>query len=280
MVLWRRIPVWPLLLILACLFAVSLDAARIWGAESREAADPKRKRPGQPHRAQRLILPSGFIACRKSWPAFPRPAIRAYQEQSSHRRGLLPRHRSLAEFVDAADAETSDAKARAEDFWHEPETLIENLGGLAGTGPAGKWAAEVLRQIRALGPAVVAGSKTSTAILQRLVALDREVPELAAQTPDWALAHKLRKVGFALGRRIDIWQQIVELRMHRAPGAAAPELDSKKLAECLAQIEAITGDSPEGQAWREYLLIDALKECAARRPSPDDSGRGRLPSRH
>jgi hypothetical protein len=164
---------------------------------------------------------------------------------------------------------TAAAAPRADDSWHEPETLIKGLGGLAGPGPAAKWAGEVLKQIHALGPAVVSGSNASTTILQRLVALDREVFELAAKTPDKALAHKLRKIGFALGRRIEIWQQVVALGTRRTPDpAAAP--DPKRLSECLAKIEAVIGDSPQGQAWRDYLLIDALKQCAARQPSPKD----------
>jgi hypothetical protein len=162
-------------------------------------------------------------------------------------------------------------KPRAEDYWHDPDTLIENLGSLASSGRAGKWVTDVLQQIRALGPAVGGGSKASTAILRRLTMLDHEVPELAAQIPDPALSHKLHKVGFALGRRIGVWQQVVDLRMHETPGIASPQRDAKKLTKCLAQIEIITGDSPEGQAWRDYLMIDALKQCAARQSSPSES---------
>ena len=218
MVLWRRIPVWPLQLILTCLLAVSLDAARIWGAELPVVA--RLRTPGDPG------LPGDSEATDEvSYPDTGRSANPA----------TPPTSKRLTQ------------RTRAEDYWHEPETLIENLDGLAGAGRVGKWAADVLRQIRALGPAVLAGSKTSTAILQRLVGLEGEVPELAAQSSDKALAHKLRKVGFALGRRIDIWQQVVQLRMHETSDPAAPQRNSKRLAECLTQIEAITGDSPEGQ---------------------------------
>ncbi len=105
MVLWRRIPVWPLQLILTCLLAVSLDAARIWGAELPVVA--RLRTPGDPG------LPGDSEATDEvSYPDTGRSANPA----------TPPTSKRLTQ------------RTRAEDYWHEPETLIENLDGLAAPG--------------------------------------------------------------------------------------------------------------------------------------------------
>ena len=138
------------------------------------------------------------------------------------------------------------AERDADDTWRDPETLLENLSGLAAAGPTSKWATEVVRQIRALGLAVTGGSDESVAILERLAELDCQAPQLAAKIADKTLARKLKKVGFALGRRIDVWQEVVRLGVPQPIDSAMPEVDPQKLALCLAQIDSLVGDSPEG----------------------------------
>jgi hypothetical protein len=239
MLLLRRLAVWPRWLTSACLLAASFAAATACGATPEV--------PQWIHRLPEIVA------------SLPVPGDRGLPEDN-----LPAEEVTYPDTARLQSSRTQSASARAEEIWHEPQALIENLSGLTGSGPTSKWATEVLRQVRALGPAVLARSKSSTAILQRLAALDREVPELAARIPDGALAHRLRKVGFALRRRIEVWQQVVEMRLHPANGKAAPALDAKRLEKCLAEIEAVTGESAEGRAWREFLMVDALKQCAAR----------------
>ena len=97
------------------------------------------------------------------------------------------------------------------DAWRDPTTLLESLNGLAAVGPTSKWATDVARQIHALGLAVTAGSDQSAAILERLADLDCQTPQLAEKIADQTLARRLKKLGFALGRRIDVWQEVVRL---------------------------------------------------------------------
>ena len=148
--------------------------------------------------------------------------------------------------------------------------MLESLSGLAAAGPTSKWATDVVRQIRALGLAVTGGSDESVTILERLAELDCQAPQLAAKITDRTLARKLKKVGYALGRRIDVWQEVVRLGVPQPVDSVMPEVDPQKLALCLAEIDSLIGDSPEGRQWREYLLVDALKQAANRRPSWDD----------
>jgi hypothetical protein len=157
-----------------------------------------------------------------------------------------------------------------DDGWREPTALLESVKALATSAPTNKWATEVIDRIRALGTAMSGGSDESVTILERLAQLDYQAPSLAAKLSDKPLARKLLKTGYALGRRIDVWQEVVRLGSPQHADATVAEVDPEKLALCLAEIDAMTTGSAEGKAWREYLLIEALKQSATRPPSSTD----------
>jgi hypothetical protein len=73
-----------------------------------------------------------------------------------------------------------------------------------------------------------------------------------------------------LTRRLDVWQDVARLSNAPSADARAPKADPKQLAACLAQVDSLIGDSPEAHGWREYLLLDALKEEATQKATLDD----------
>ena len=156
------------------------------------------------------------------------------------------------------------------DWWCEPEVLIESLNKLAGNGPAGHWATAVVQQIQALGPAIVAGSGEAAAIVDRLDRMNRQAASLAERSSDRVFARQWQVVVYALGRRVDIWRQVVRLRRLGPSDSVSPELNAKELIARLAKVDAMLGGAAGGDAWREFLCIDELKKCAARHPSPED----------
>jgi hypothetical protein len=158
---------------------------------------------------------------------------------------------------------------RTADLWHEPEVLIASLQQISSNASAAPWASAVLREIYRLGLAIGNDSDQATVILDRLTELNRQTPELATKVSDRGFSRKWREIGFALDRRINIWRQVVLVSKEPTADAAAPALDAKKLSECLAKLDAVTADSAQGKAWREFLLLDALKENCAREPLPD-----------
>jgi len=168
--------------------------------------------------------------------------------------------------------ESEETKRHPEEaLWQVPESLLENLKGLTSSSTTKKWANETIHQVRVLGPAVAGGSDESIAILERLTILDRQAMQMAKTLSDRKLAQKLSRTAFALGRRIDIWQEIARLGVPKSIDASiVPELEPEKLAQCLQTLEKITGDSEEGNAWREYLMVDALKNLTNRTSSAGD----------
>ncbi|MEN6558644.1 MAG: hypothetical protein ABFC54_10735, partial [Thermoguttaceae bacterium] len=156
------------------------------------------------------------------------------------------------------------------DAWCEPEVLLESLKTLAEAKPTEPWAAEVMRQIRALGAAMSKNAGPTKPILDRIAELNRRASEVAATVAerDRALARKLKKANFALGRRLDVWRAVAALSASRS-GDAMPETDPQRLAMCVADVDSLMGDSAEGRAWRQYLLVDVLRD-SSRRPTAED----------
>ena len=163
-----------------------------------------------------------------------------------------------------------EQKQPAKNAWREPDALLDGLKELAASGTTKQWATDVLLRVHALGAAIAVGSAETSKLLDELEALNVQAPELAKKCPDQAASRRLLKTNFALGRRLDVWREVVELSDSQPAEKTLPEVDPRKLAECLATIDAMTGDSPEGAAWRKYLLVDALKESASREQSPED----------
>jgi hypothetical protein len=161
----------------------------------------------------------------------------------------------------------SDSELRADHSWHEPETLLEDLKRLAASGPTRAWANEASRQVRALGPAVSGGLDEASGILERLAELNRQAPQLAGRIADPELAKRLVKTNFALGRRLDVWQEVIRLGVPQAIDTTTTAANPERLAMCLAKVEWLTRDSAAGEAWREYLLVDALRAVARRPPA-------------
>ena len=156
------------------------------------------------------------------------------------------------------------AERNADDGWREPETLLKDLNALASTAETKTWASEVIRQIQALGKAISGHSEQSAALLEQLAERESQARLLARNISNRPVAMQLARTAYALGRRIDVWQEVVQLSTRRIAGDGSPDVSPQKLALCLADIDGLTAKSQQGQAWRDYLLIDALKEAAKR----------------
>lgn len=146
--------------------------------------------------------------------------------------------------------------------WQEPLALLERLDGLAAQPATGRWAAETARLVRSLGPDSPQAAEQATAMIRRLDALTAEVVPLAAELGPGEQTSELLRTGYALSRRLDVWREVVRIGPWEPPAEATRWVDPQKLSACLAEIDALTGDSAEGKAWHEYLLIEELREWA------------------
>jgi hypothetical protein len=148
--------------------------------------------------------------------------------------------------------------------------LLERLDELAAERATGEWAAEAGRLVRKLGAAATQESGEAVSIVRQLQELASEVTSLAATLDNTASARDLSRAGHALIRRLAVWEQIVQTGRPAPTTVELAQPDPRQLSLCLAEIDAMTGDSVSGKAWRKYLLVDALRECTDNDRPPDD----------
>lgn len=176
------------------------------------------------------------------------------------------------EIVVESSAETAPAES-FEAVWPKPQALFDRLEVLGADGEIGRWAREVSEQLDKLGPAVAANSDEAPMIIERLNELARDANRVAADLERQAdpLLGKLRRTQHALGRRLDVWRRVL---VAGGPGHQVPsQLNSRRLASCLIQINAMLGQSDAGRPWREYLKLTALQQLANQSADNDDARR-------
>ncbi|MFW6124665.1 MAG: hypothetical protein ACOC46_00845 [Pirellulales bacterium] len=159
--------------------------------------------------------------------------------------------------------------------WQDPIALKKRLATL--TEEAGSavrdWAADVERAVDRLGTVLEdrpadGRAPPTTAALAELHRLADAAAPVAAGLEDRGEATRLRRAAHALRRRTEVWQRVVGLWSAGAPASAGA--DPEQVALCIAKIERLTADSPEGPVWREYLLLDALRGWAEQRAPGGD----------
>lgn len=205
----------------------------------------------------------------------PRPA--EAQPPLSEARSETPAPEALAAPSDPSTASEPEEPTPPQDGgWLEPAELVKELQALAEDPETGPWATETLEAVQQFRAAAGQRSDETQSILERLFELGRRSDDLEARLFDRPLGRKLRQARFALYRRVDLWRHAVGAD-ESAPGVAdASDADSGQISVAVAELDAMTAGSPEGHAWRRYLLIEPLKELAERRQSAEDSKRRQL----
>ncbi len=160
--------------------------------------------------------------------------------------------------------------------WEPPKKLLADLEQLADEQQTCDWVKQVSRQLEV----VVSGKPDeASAAIVRLDELADQVDSRAAELGEKPLAARWRRARYALCRRLDIWKQAIAVGGWELATAESPSPDPQRLALALSKVEAAPDKSPEGLAWREFLLLDALRKLI-RRPEPtDDQHRQRLARR-
>ncbi len=149
--------------------------------------------------------------------------------------------------------------------WPIPLALFAQLDKLAENAATRRWAAETRRLVETLGLVLALQSGRSkdevSSTFTRLRALNDQADRAADQMKDDCLAEQLRRTSYSLRRRLDLWQLIAGID---APHTAGDEtaMDTGSLALVLTKVESLMGNSARAAAWREFLLIDALRSMA------------------
>ena len=216
-----------------------------------------------------LIQPE-FLAAKPSLP-LPGPADLMVTDPVEH--APTDRESFEAESSDRSApeaAEEADALAgRQIPIWHAPSELLERVERLADYPETQTWAGAVVWQIEAIGIAVQDQTEDTPQLLDAFENAIAEAMALAGRVSEPALAARLQRTAHAMRRRLEVWRYAD--RLAGDPNrAAAARADWDELALSLDRVGQYVGESPVGQQWREYLLIDSLRHWAARRQADDE----------
>jgi hypothetical protein len=162
---------------------------------------------------------------------------------------------------DEPPAAAPGAQQPAAQWWPVPHRLLRQLDALAQQPAVAPWAARAAALLRELVASGSPADGRADEILVELRSLASGPGNFLAAPPLAAVQAELNDARFGLVRRLDIWQRVVEDQLRTAETAAA-DRDPQRLALCVAQVEGQTPQDEAGAAWREYLLLDAIKQLA------------------
>lgn len=228
--------------------------------------------------------PAGVAEKEKS--ADPRVAERIGLDPSIRETPALPAENKVparARITDAdpAEAESSPAEGQPETrlkpipepataeaptsrAWPVPAALLLQLDRLAESDPAtADWVAQAKTEINAVLELPSLSDPAAKQHLQRLNQLANDAKSLSRQTDDDDARSRILRTGFAIVRRLSLWQPLHETALREA-SAKRPEKSqlpsSQQILLDLGHVQHVLASTRDLDAWRKYLLLDKLQE--------------------
>jgi hypothetical protein len=149
-------------------------------------------------------------------------------------------------------------------WWPEPVDLLARLEKLQTHQATSSWTV--------LGQLGNAGEPTAPGVVDllddlRTVAAEPVVADESRLEPQVAV--ELRLARHAMLRRVDVWESLTQVLRNETASAAVATDDPKSIELCLAELESQTAAAGEtGRQWRNYLMIDSLRQSL--RSGPQD----------
>ncbi len=193
-------------------------------------------------------------------PAAPKePVERAIPSKPSPAAALPPEPDKLAP---APSAASTDAPAPlTNSAWPPPRALLSRLKGLEQTATCRGWCERVQTEFAKLNQLGPRECKEAKEILDNLRALVSDGESLIGELRDRAAMAEVRRVQYAIVRRLDLWDQVCTIRRRTASSSAAEGTDG-----LLAAIESyeLNGLPSDGRR-----LAEIRHELVAS-PEPDE----------
>ena len=145
--------------------------------------------------------------------------------------------------------------------WPLAARLLADLELLADAGsPIADWAARVrveLVQLHAIG---TLGDPSAAARLGKLAALANQSRQIAREAPDEDTRSSMLRAGYAIVRRLAIWEPASKASSpDRLSAPAAVAEARQRLSLLLPAIEAELPRTGDVGTWREYLMLESLR---------------------
>ncbi len=125
----------------------------------------------------------------------------------------------------------------------------------------GLWTEDVTLSLQRLVQSEGLGKTSGNAELARLRDLSDQVKPLAEALNDSALMAKATRIGYAIERRLAVWQAVSTCLQTESP-AVRPQVDTettrRQIQDLLIGINAKLPSSGDAEGWRKYLKLNEL----------------------
>ncbi|MFK7736745.1 MAG: hypothetical protein AB8B50_11980 [Pirellulaceae bacterium] len=127
------------------------------------------------------------------------------------------------------------------------------------------WASRAQSRVQAIVYDVGLENSLYPAEAEALSQLARQAVEIGGALTNYEIASRMLRLGYSIDRRLAVWNSIREsldatsIGLSQARDASASRVP---LQESLAAVEALLGNNPDSEAWRSFLMLDALSEWA------------------
>lgn len=158
-----------------------------------------------------------------------------------------------------------------------PQALVDRLQSVAGDSPAAPWADETLSLVKQLAEATNTSTEQAPQIVQQLQQLVVQGQENAEQVVDHALRQHWLRLVQALDCRTDIWASLFDPQLRLLPAELqVPMPRDAEILPVLNEIVSSLEGNENGEAWRDYLLLDQIATASSEGVASDTRGRRQL----
>jgi len=177
---------------------------------------------------------------------------------------ILPQPTDVEPLRQPADPPTSPFAVPESAFpstkaWPHAVALIKQLGDLATSTPvAAAWAEQAIAELETIALAQTLADPSVSANLSNLRRLAEEARPLAKSAGDDQARSRILRAGYAIVRRIVVWDRVHTVAAGRDI-EAAPIVDLEAWRHALDKIDSLLHDTGAAAKWRNYLLIDRAR---------------------
>ena len=144
--------------------------------------------------------------------------------------------------------------------WPLAAALIDEIAALAAEVPAADgWAGRVTNEAQAISRLPSLDERAAAEAIARLSALADEAKQLAADVADENDRSQILRAGFAVVRRVVIWDLAQQLAA-RGDVAVAPVINLAAWENALIEVERRLAATGAAANWRTYLLINEARD--------------------
>lgn len=149
--------------------------------------------------------------------------------------------------------------------WPAPQSLLEALHALTKQDDAAVrgWVADVDGQIEHLDRLQPRDVVQAAAVLKELRNSVAQGSALAAHASSMELASEIRRVQYAMIRRLDVWDVVCNQRQATIASIPQPSQNRRRMELCLADVNTMAEEN-DAAGLRERLMLDTLAELAKR----------------